>query len=414
MWRLGSPFLFIAFMAVSAQSLLAQDFLMPDGRVALTDSSRWLFQAGAHAFHGSNAVPVGIANRFLFGGFIDEELKDAFTGKMSGTNRLLFGYDFGAQHTFNLKNKTYAISIGFGTFAQQRAHFSADAAELIFRGNAHFGDQEAKLDGLMWTDWGFTKYQFGLVHKASGSYAKMGMYQGTSRTQWQLDRGSLTTVYSDDQIPFAERLMLQAEGFENENALASEALLNKGIGIGLDAAWVTRQPWGTWQVGMSDLGIMRWQNVARSDTSGSFQFGGFDLSPGNGSPEDLFVQLRDSILPGVESIGLVQELMPFLVSILYISPKMNERYFGRAQIGYRHQLNTAPWLDLRACMAYGNGSTLWLAAFVSDFAPVQVGIGIQQALGKAGFLAMHLNHLNGMLSTNSRARGIQVQYLFRL
>lgn len=407
MWTKGTVIIALGvFMCTAAQG---QETLLRDGSTIFEGhEGRWVVGLGAHGQHGSNAFHREMADKFLFGGFIDDDIKDQFSANLRNQNSLVLDGALQVSLTF-LVDSTWGITASASRNELQRIDFSNDAAELLFRGNTHFADGVVQLSEEGWNRISFEKYQIGAVDTKSGSFAKLGVYRGLALESWRLPTATLTS--QDAEV----------DGLSIPHAITSEVSELEGLrstgshnwGVGIDLFGAIHNDLGTFALHVEDLGAMRWSEMDRRDTSGVFSFSGFDLFSDNQS-ENVLENLIDSISPASRLEENNWRMLPAKLAFTYISPRWNERFFLTAKVFHRFGLQAYPAAQLTGNYAFAEKSFVWASIAHTDFSPLQIGLGLQATVLKHALLSVYTFHLPGYLNQKSLSRSIGLQWIQRI
>jgi len=181
------------------------------------------------ADYGSTSLMNEFTKKLLYGGHIDQIVKDNSLAEHGYTNR------FGTEVTSEIEYRDYTANIGRsgnygflikgGTSLQYATRYARDAFQLLFYGNAGFQGDTAVLSGTSFFGMRSTKLGFGLIHKKSKSNLSFNIYGIQDRTTGAIWNGAITQSSAIDTL----KLGINA-GY---NSSIGSAYF-KGIGFGVD------------------------------------------------------------------------------------------------------------------------------------------------------------------------------------
>ncbi len=395
---------------------LAQDFILPDGRSVLVDNApKWVVELNAMGMHQSNALPNSIADAFLFGGHIDEGMKDALSNSMRDENSVGGYYTTGINLIHLPEKASWGYMLSLNTSGIGSIAFTEDAGNLIFRGNSHFGNTAADLSDISWLQQSFHKLQVGMIHARSGSYIRAGIYSGASFADFGSATTSLSTQYGAVQgHTFAERIQVITEDIQIRTATGNGGLFSKGLGIGIDANWIVQTESGTFTASVADFGFTRWRHMERRDTSGQVSFSGFRVDFSNSDNQNALENLTDSLVPSVRSEHGEWEMLPAHISLGYISPIWQDHFFASVSFRYRHIMNGQPSVTASLHYTFKGDGFLWTSASYGHGIPMQLGLGVQKTVFKTALIGIYSAHVPGFFMANGRSRGLSLQWIQRI
>ena len=120
-------------------------------------------------FYDSNSITNEFALEYFRNGFIDEDMKDNVSGRLSGENR--FGgsaktelrYTRYTDSLFSMKNCFYSVALS--NYYDVFSGFSDDAFELYFRGNKEYAGKKAELSNFEYQNLTYQQINFSFGHR---------------------------------------------------------------------------------------------------------------------------------------------------------------------------------------------------------------------------------------------------------
>lgn len=180
--------------------------------------------------YGATSIQNQLMDKFLFGGEVTNEIKDAALSKHGGINRIgasaigeleYINYDINP-----IKKKNWGISIKAGMGVFGGSFYSKDLFQLGMYGNASFDGAEIDLTGTSFEFASFQKIGFGMIDKKSKSRVSINLYNINQYTKLSSRNATLTTADSGNEI------ILNADG---SFTTRKDKNFNQGLGLGVDA-----------------------------------------------------------------------------------------------------------------------------------------------------------------------------------
>lgn len=362
----------------------------------------------------SNALNREFLQKVAFGGHIDSDLKESVIEKLDHNN-----YYRGWMNP-SVSLSYFPDSTRFGYLFSYRytnlidAGFSADFFKLVFNGNSDFGDQTAILSRSYLKNEIFQSLSFGLIDKESGSFLSLGIYDGIEYKDYKLGETGLATDYIEiDGEEFAEKVYIKTRDSEFSESSKKYSPFGNGIGIGLSGAYNLEKSGHKFRVSVSDVGAIYWRDVSFRDTTGQFDFDGFEWIPGDdGRLGNVIESLADSLIPNSEKINK-WTLLPGYVEINYYAPA-NARVFLSARALHYYGKDYYSEISGDLNMKYGKRNFLWVTAGFGDFSKYIFGLGTEFSFYKQGVFRIGTRQVLGLLDSKMPSANIYVKYTHRL
>lgn len=228
----------------------------------------------------SNAITSAFTNAYVFGNFIDKDLKDGSLDKMKDANRLGSAFNGGlyyrhrTENFLGLKNSSYFFSLKERTFFN--TDFPKDLFHLYFYGNKPLAGQTADISDFNYRSIQYEQLQFGIMKEVQkenlsfGYSIALSVLNGQRFLEIKTSRGSL---YTQQDAEFID-LNLQLEARESDSTNSSFGATN-GIGTSADLEFhFSVEDNFTIRFSAKDIGFIAWNNKSTSfqvDTNYHFE-----------------------------------------------------------------------------------------------------------------------------------------------
>ena len=273
-------------LAITAQN----NFLFPDSSNQVLMNTK-----GGVA---SSSIPQKFMNKFLFPGYIDENLKDAASNKMKGNN--YFGGAFvGNINVLSSKKreaskKQKITGFGFGTNIEANLKFPKDLFDLTFYGNKPYADEILNLNNTNFNSLAYSYLEFSLGQSVvnndiqSSVWADLGLLVGHSYTNISFKQASLFTEENGDYL----ELNLSESSISLSDTISTS--LAQGFGAKIDFFYSRQTPNSKLLIAAENIGGIFWQNTSSANLDTTLNFEGIEI--GN------IFQLADSVWSEVGTI----------------------------------------------------------------------------------------------------------------
>ena len=405
----------LLLLTLISKSGYGQIELMHNGALPFDSSTTYLIEIAADRYDVSNSLNRSFIQKMVFGGHIDNDLKQSVSDRFEGNNYYRGSMNPSASFTLFPDSGKYGFTFSYQYTNYTDLRFPDDLFNLVFYGNTNMEDRLAILSKSDLNYQTFHSLSFGLVDKKSGSFLSMGIYDGFDYRRYKLGATAFVTEYeSVGNNEFAEKIKLGTFDSEFVESSRSYKPFGNGVGIGLSGAYIFESAAGhTFRVSAQDVGVMYWKNLSNRDTTGYFEFEGFAFSPGNdGNLTDVVGSLTDSIMPASKNIN-DWVLLPGYVRIDYYAPAKT-RFFAsvRALHYYGRDNYTEFSADLN--MKYGKKNILWITGGVGGYSSYILGLGTQFSVFKDGVLKLGTRQVLGLFDAQMPASHAYIQYTHRL
>ena len=154
---------------------------------------------------GSNGIYNSLLNKFIFGGYIDKNTKDASDNSMKNLNVMGANMNYDISLFFGRKSK-YSYLIGFKDQRIFNASYTKDFYELIFYGNKPYLNETKNLSGSNINSLRFQELKLGFIWHKIDTTAKVGVSISLLKGQ-QLQR--IYNRYSYHFLPLLNPFLLR-------------------------------------------------------------------------------------------------------------------------------------------------------------------------------------------------------------
>lgn len=182
------------------------------------------------ADYGSSSIERRIANKFLYGGEISDDMINSSFDRHKGINRigldLQSELEFRNYQTEKIAGGKYGWLIRGAVQTYGSAVYSKDLFGLIFNGNESYLGQVIDFSGSRGGFWSFQKLGFGLIDKKSKSNISLNGYSIGSFSSMGISAGQLFQSEWGDSLSL--RYSGQVDVFRAEK-------MKRGWGLGIDA-----------------------------------------------------------------------------------------------------------------------------------------------------------------------------------
>lgn len=418
----------IGFLVFCVQPLVAQHLLLtqPDTLEALFNERNVMIQASGGVYQQSNAITNSFVNKFINGGFIDEDLKDAQA--ISADNNLFgAGYHAGFNVMWapdTLFGKTnYGLTISLSHHDDLSTRLTGDLFNLIFRGNKSFAGQTANLDftGLRYQR--FQQFSIGFFEKNTLSFVQLGLVNGNQMIDLNMNESSLYTA------PEGESITLDADGvLRLSDTTQTSGIAVNGIGasinfeVNIPIKFNNRPSKPSYiRFGGRQLGAIQWnKNTLQYNVDSTYNYSGFfidDLAELQ-NVGDQVEQFADSITPTGSKESMLYTL-PGWFYVGWFSPLGNAVYYevivrskvnsfhlpeGRLRVMYQPEKQWLIGVNLNygGYGGYNSSSSFRAGLFVSAF------------IGKHVMFSLETDHLMGWFDQGAYSRHafFNLSYMF--
>lgn len=358
--------------------------------------------AGISANYGSTNLTNEFIQKLLFGGRIEEGLKDRILDKTNKRNR--FGVELNYEFQFvDFKDTVFkklpdwGYYLGFGSYNNVSASYSEDLFRTVFYGNKQFENETAELGPSNFISQKFEKITFGLMKRDYSMSMGVSLIIGDRYDQMRLRKadmfthpeGTDITMDYNGKISFSDRI----------NRSSFMGFSGTGLGIDFMTLLMDRK----YSFSVTNLGFVVWaRNPSYSNTELVYNFDGIEIDNiFQTSNEEIRTKAED-IIPGLSSSPFVT-ILPTIVrfdknfdkekvyqSIYGIRYKLLSNYLPAIYGGGSYQLNR----KMRVA-----GSLAW-----GGYAGLRAQAGLYYKYKKI-FAGIETTNITGVFSRNGNGNG---------
>ena len=359
--------------------------------------SHEIIVAGGLSYAGS-AMQNQLYSKFLFGGLITSEIKDASDARHKGLNRV------GGVATSDLEYRNYNIKpfkkhdwgvvFKAGTNAFGGGIYSDDAFGLIFYGNDRYVGQTMQMSGLDMTFASVQKIGFGCIDNKSKSNMSINLYNMNNYVSSSFREFEITQSEDGQDVTLV---------LDGELSTRNTTKFSQGVGLGVDIDFKLPIAWGkkgqeayiqilAKNVGMAYL--FEGQKYYRIDTT--IQFSGLefeDIIGDNAIIADSIdalaalgvsseIRKRAVLLPGFIQVGKIvdQHSTKTLQSFFGIRLYPSIIYSPYAYAGLHYK--TTDWLSFGANIGYGGFTNFRGGLYANmNFKKISLGLATENIIG---------------------------------
>ncbi len=284
---------FIASIFYSLSVTAQNNFILPDSLSKIFINSK----VGS----ASGSIPQKFMNKFIFPGFITDELKNAasdnlknfdyFGASVLGNFNLLFSEKKDSSKTSNI--------FGFGLGAEYKVNtsFSRDLFNLTFFGNQPFNNKILDLNNTDFNSLIYSYLELSLGKSSEKNNLKTSIWMdfgfliGHRFTDINFGKGSLFTEENGDYLELT--LSESSIAFSD----TSNKSLVQGLGAKIDLFYSRQNTNSILLISAENIGGIFWQNTLHTSIDTIFNFEGIQV--GN------IFELSDSVLSEVETFDSI-------------------------------------------------------------------------------------------------------------
>lgn len=407
-------------LPASAQYLFLSD---PDSLAGFFEKNKTIISLNGGVYQQSNAITNSFVNKFINGGFIDEDLK-ADQDLSDAGNRFNAGYQFGLEARFVperlLGSDKYGWMASIYHTDDLSAQFNRDAFNLVFNGNSTYAGRYADLSDTGIRFQRFQQLQFGFFEKSTLSYVSVGILTGTRFLELLTSNSGMFTAEDGGEIA------LNADGVFNvsDTSQTAPALFN-GTGavinfeINIPVPLKNQSSPAFLRFGGREIGATRWnQRTLSYNADSAYQYSGFiidDLAALD-NLNDQLNQVVDSLLPA-GTTGAYLLTTPGWVYASWFSPlgsKFLYELMIRARINAFHLPEGTVRLMYKpgARMLFGINATYGGYGGFNNLKSLRAGIQASAFIGNHFMLSFESTHFTGWINRNALGRNASMSLTY--
>ncbi|PJA08203.1 MAG: hypothetical protein COX70_04295 [Flavobacteriales bacterium CG_4_10_14_0_2_um_filter_32_8] len=262
---------------------------------------------GADYSYGSSVMNGKFLNKFLFGGRIEREDKDAAYKSLSSNNRL--GGDLNYQFNVEIpldtlfRKPTISLVVGAENTEHIDAVFTSDLFKFTFDGNKQFAGEFAEIGGTNYNHYQYQKINVGFVNykyfddKLAKEGVILSLIKGEQHEAITIPRGSIFTQELGKEIDIDLNYSYNSSDTANKGI---KAFNGYGISTNLFTEIFLRNG-DKMYLGVEDLGFIYWNKNSLDIASDStFHYDGIWI--------DNIFDLNDSLLNNISKDSILNKI----------------------------------------------------------------------------------------------------------
>ncbi len=239
-------------------------------------------QLNSHISLESNNLNTNLLNTLLYGGYIDDEMKDNWINAGNKNNKINSEFMNGIRYIFQNKNNRY-FYLQISDINNLSSNFTDDFLKLILYGNFNYQGDTLDFSNTSIRINRYQQYKFGYnfnIIKDKTNYnigAALAYLSGNHYTQLNIDEGNLYTHEMGTSLDINYDIKTMMTDTSNFSPFT-----NNGNGVSLDFSLHINKEDNIIGVHMSDLGFIKWKkNSIINNTDSSFRFSGVEIEDFN-------------------------------------------------------------------------------------------------------------------------------------
>ena len=239
-------------------------------------------QLNSHISLESNNLNTNLLNTLLYGGYIDDEMKDNWINTGYKNNKLNSEFINGIRYIFKNKNNRY-FYLQISDINNLSSNFTDDFLKLILYGNFNYQGDTLDFSNTSIRINRYQHYKFGYnfnIIKDKTNYnigAALAYLSGNHYMQLNIDEGNLYTHEMGTSLDINYDIKTMMTDTSNFSPFT-----NNGNGVSLDFSLHINKEDNIIGVHMRDLGFIKWKkNSIINNTDSSFRFSGIEIEDFN-------------------------------------------------------------------------------------------------------------------------------------
>lgn len=239
-------------------------------------------QLNSHISLESNNLNTNLLNTLLYGGYVDDEMKDNWINAGYKNNKLNSELINGIRYIFQNKNNRY-FYLHISDINNLSSSFTDDFLKLILYGNFNYQGDTLDFSNTSIRINRYQQYKFGYnfnIIKDKTNYnigAALAYLSGNHYMQLNIDEGNLYTHEMGTSLDINYDIKTMMTDTSNFSPFT-----NNGNGVSLDFSLHINKEDNIIGVHMRDLGFIKWKkNSIINNTDSSFRFSGIEIEDFN-------------------------------------------------------------------------------------------------------------------------------------
>jgi len=377
------------------------------------DSSTVFLNVSATGYYGSSIFNNQMLDKFIYGGFVDDDLKNNALKKAKRLNYL--GGELSAKiyysNTQNLLFKDWGYYVGLSYNYNVGTQFTKDAYQLVFYGNKSLENKEAKLSPSAFYLRDVNQFSFGL-NKNNQFKIGLTISSFNNNSGAEITEGTFFTDTNGSSLS----VDVQGEYFAVDTNSSVRFLTNNALGVGVDfeTSFSLKENKEGQKIvlGVKNVGVLVQKNTYQISVNTTYKYNGIEINSLKNIGEGLLTanSLQDSL--GIETkIENRTSLLPFEIYFFQL-PSYKKRI--ELIYGFRFKYESAYKAFLYAGGNVKLNEKYSAATFISHggYANFQWGLSAQTHFSKV-YLGVNTNNILGFISKKAYGKsiGINLTYL---
>lgn len=377
------------------------------------DTSSVFINFSTDAYYGSNIFNNAFIDKFINGGFIDENQKTEALDKaknlnhMGGELNVSLSYSNAKNHLFKNFGFYTELSYNYNLGTQ----FTKDLYQLVFHGNKELAEQETVLSPSAFYLRDANRFSFGLN---KNNQLKVGLTISTfnNNTGAELTRGQFYTDANGTELTLA----IEGDYFSVDTNKSVRFLSDNAVGVGLDFETVFKlkedENSQKIYVGVKNIGLLIHQNAYQISAKREYSYKGIEVTDLSNISSELLTSesIQDSL--GVETkIENNNSLLPFEI-YFFQTPSYNKPLELIYGFRYRNESAYKAFLYAGGNVKINNKTSASTYVSHGGYANFQWGLSSQAHLDQLQ-IGLNTNNILGFFSEKAfgKSLGVSLTYL---
>lgn len=355
---------------------------------------------------GSNGMSTGLVNKLIWGGYIDNDLKEESSKHLKGKNNfgVLLNYDVSA---FLKGNKKFDYLISFKNQEVLNATFSRDAFDLMFYGNQSYKGKTADLSNCSVNALRFQEAKFGVMMHQVDSVGKIGVsvsfLKGEQLFYIKTNKNSsLYTSEDGSEILFNSNFNMALSDTNNKRLGGFN-----GIGASADLFFETSYKSrlgkkSVLTVNANNIGFIHWwKNSVQYSSDSTLRYTGYNIRNISDLKDSTFNRInKDTLVTDLANARREDFNVNIPTNLVIINKIMFTNSFNLS-VGFRHIFNAnyLPYVFIEPEFRYKN-MLFCLHTGYGGYVKLNVGASITWN-SEAWFVRLGSNSLQGYVAPKS-------------
>lgn len=390
---------------VNSSAYAQSDSIEQDSTAKIKLSTpRYIISAGFEANYGSTNLSNEFIQKLLFGGKIENSLKEKVMDKTNKRNR------FGVEVNYDIrfvdftdtlfkKLPNYRYYIGFSSYNNLSASYTKDLFSTVFYGNKQFENQTASLGRSNFTSYKFEKITIGLIKSDWSHSFGLSLIIGDRYNGYNFKKADMFTHPEGTQITVDYEGKIRLSDPNRGSFMAFS-----GAGIGLDYSTSLLNKNYTFSV--TNFGVSFWQrNTSYSNTEIVYEFEGVEIDNVLQTSSDEIETKAKEILPELRTRGFIT----MLPTIIRLDKNLNAKKQFQPIYGVRYKFFSNYLPSVYGGMSYQASSKLRISGNLAwgGYAGLRGGLGAYYTAKK--FIGgIETSNLTGIFLKSGNGNGVSI------